>query len=285
MSITLREGRPEDAETCGRICVEAFTKINTEHGFPPDFPSPEAGIGLLSMMLAHPGFYVVVAERNGQIIGSNVLDERSQIAGIGPITVDPDVQNEGAGRRLMLRVLERATARGFPGVRLVQAAFHNRSLSLYTKLGFDPREPLSCMQGPPMARAIPGHTVRSATESDVGACNQLCLRVHGHTRDGELRDAVRGGTAVVVERDGRLTGYATGIAFFAHALGESTEDVKALIAVAPSFGDPGFLVPTRNAALLRWCLTNGLRVVQPMTLMSMGLYNDAQGAYLPSILY
>ena len=29
----------------------------------------------------------------------------------------------------------------------------------------------------------------------------------------------------------------------------------------------------------------GLRVVQPMTLMSMGLYNEPKGAFLPSVLY
>jgi hypothetical protein len=44
-------------------------------------------------------------------------------------------------------------------------------------------------------------------------------------------------------------------------------------------------VPTRNAALFRWCLESGLRVVQPMTLMTIGLYNEPAGAYLPSILY
>ena len=48
---------------------------------------------------------------------------------------------------------------------------------------------------------------------------------------------------------------------------------------------PGIFVPTRNAALFRWCLESGLRVVQPMTLMTIGLYNEPAGAYLPSILY
>jgi hypothetical protein len=32
-------------------------------------------------------------------------------------------------------------------------------------------------------------------------------------------------------------------------------------------------------------LEQGLRVVQPMTLMTMGLYNEPVGAYLPSVLY
>lgn len=45
------------------------------------------------------------------------------------------------------------------------------------------------------------------------------------------------------------------------------------------------IVPTRNSDLFRWCLENGLRVVQPMTLMSSGLYNEPAGAYLPSVLF
>jgi predicted N-acetyltransferase YhbS len=285
MTISLRRAKPEDAEACGRICYAAFHKISTDHNFPPDFPGPEVAVGLLSMLFSHPGFYAVVAERDGEIVGSNVLDERSQIAGIGPITVNPGEQNSGVGRQLMLHVMERAQARGFPGVRLVQAAFHNRSLSLYTKLGFDPREPLSCMQGRPIAKQLPGYTVRAATTDDLAACNDLCQRVHGHTRQGELRDAITQGVAQVVEHHGRVTGYTAGVAFFAHSVAETNRDMQALIAAAPSFDGPGFLLPTRNSDLFRWCLNNGLRVVQPMTLMTVGLYNEPRGAYLPSILY
>jgi GNAT superfamily N-acetyltransferase len=285
VSVVLRPATPADAETCGRICHAAFTRINAEHGFPPDFPNADVAIAVLSMCFAHPGFHGVVAEDGGRIVGSNVLDERSAIAGIGPITVDPGVQNAGVGRRLMEHVVARAAARGFPGVRLVQAAFHNRSLSLYTKLGFDAREPLSCMQGPPLRTALPGYRVRPAAGADVAACNALCVRVHGHTREGELRDAVAQGAATVVERDGRPTGYATGVAFLAHAVGETDGDVQALIAAAPAFAGPGFLVPTRNAGLMRWCLAHGLRVVEPMTLMTMGLYNEPRGSWLPSITY
>jgi predicted N-acetyltransferase YhbS len=82
------------------------------------------------MMIDHPGFYGVVAERDGKVIGSNFLDERSTIVGIGPITVDPTVQNQGVGRRLMQAVIDRAASRGVPGVRLCQATFHRaRSVS------------------------------------------------------------------------------------------------------------------------------------------------------------
>ncbi len=69
------------------------------------------------------------------------------------------------------------------------------------------------------------------------------------------------------------------------AFPDTDHGLEALIAAAPAFGGPGFLLPMRNAALFRWCLGHGLRVVQVMTLMSLGLYNEPNGAYLPSILY
>jgi hypothetical protein len=127
--------------------------------------------------------------------------------------------------------------------------------------------------------------VRPAQPADVAACNELCLRVHGHDRGGELEDGIRQATAVVAESRGRITGYASSVAFFGHAVGETNEDVEALIAAAAAFPGSGILVPTRNAGLFRWCLENGLRVVQPMTLMTVGLYNEPTGTYLPSILF
>lgn len=267
------------------ICCKAFTAISQEHNFPPDIPSPEIAVGLMTWMLSHPDFYVVVAEHDGRIVGSNVLDERNIIAGIGPITVDPAVQNKTVGRRLMTDVMERAAKKRFAGMRLVQAAFHNRSLSLYTKLGFDVREPLACIQGAALNARLPGWPVRPATKTDLDACNRLCRNVHGHDRGGELGDAIKQGTAMVVEHNGCITGYATIIGFMGHAVGETNDDLKALIGTATTFVGPGFLLPIRNGELFRWCLANGLRVMQPMTLMSVGLYNQPAGAYLPSITY
>jgi predicted N-acetyltransferase YhbS len=284
-AVTIRRAKPDDAPACGQICYEAFHKISTDHNFPPDVPAPEMGVGLLSRMFSLPGVYCVVAEVDGRMVGSNCLDERDAIAGVGPITIDPKTQNRGVGRKLMDAVLDRARERNFAGVRLVQAAFHNRSLSLYTTLGFDVREPLSVMQGPALKKACDGFAVRAARPSDLEACNRLALRVHGHHRGGELADAIQQGTATIVERDGHITGYASSLAFYGHAVAETNPDLQAIIAAADSFDGPGILVPSRNAELFRWCLASGLRVVQPMTLMSLGLYNEPRGAFLPSILY
>lgn len=283
--VVVRRGRPEDAAACGAICYEAFKAIAAQHNFPPDFPSPEVAQALTTTLLADGDVYAVVAERDGRILGSNFLWETASIAGVGPITVDPGAQNGAIGRRLMDGVLARAAAQRFAGVRLVQAAYHGRSLALYTKLGFDAREPLSVLQGPPIGRTVPGYTVREAREADMAACNELCRAVHGHARAQELRGAIAQGTATLVEHDGRPAGYATGVGFFGHAVAASNEGLKALIGAAEAFTGPGFLLPTRNAEVLRWGLGHGLRVTQPMTLMSLGLYQEPRGAFLPSVLY
>ena len=88
-SVVIRRAVPADAEACGKICYAAFTEIAADHNFPPDFPGPELAVRVLSMMFSHPGFFCVVAERDGKIIGSNCLDERTPIAGVGPTTARP----------------------------------------------------------------------------------------------------------------------------------------------------------------------------------------------------
>jgi GNAT superfamily N-acetyltransferase len=285
MSVSTRRGRTSDAAILGDICYRAFKTIAEEHNFPADVPSPEVAAGLLGTLIAHDKIFDVVADLDGRVTGSNFLDERNPIGGVGPITIDPARQNDGVGRELMRAVLERSAARGFVGVRLVQAAYHRRSFALYLKLGFDARELLICLQGTAAPTTLPGFTVRAATASDLSACNRLCARVHGHDRGGELADAIAQGAARVVERAGRITGYATPIAYFGHAVAETNDDLKALIGGAESIPGPGVLVPARNGDVIRWCLDRGLRITQMMTLMTMGLYNEPQGPWLPSVIY
>jgi predicted N-acetyltransferase YhbS len=145
--VSIRRATPADAAPCGRIAYDAFASISNQHNFPLDFPNAKVAAGVLTMMFSHPKVYGVVAEMNGRIVGSNCLDERTIIGGIGPITVDPKIQNRGVGRALMDAVIARGMQSTPAGQRLVQAAYHNRSMSLYTKLGFDVREPLSVMHG------------------------------------------------------------------------------------------------------------------------------------------
>jgi GNAT superfamily N-acetyltransferase len=286
MDINLRTGIPSDAADCGRICYEAFSAIAPRHGYTSLFPTLEHGTGLMSALISSANFYAVVAEVDGSVVGSGVLQEWDKVvAGILVISVDPKVQGHGVGERLMRAMTARAAEAGCVAVRLVQAAYNRHSFSLYAKLGFVVREMLVRFNEQPQPFVIPGYAVRPAHLGDAPECDALCARVHGFDRGRELRFFIGEGTARVVEHDGRITGYMTGLGGGWHAVGESNEDLKALIASGSELGGNGFLVPARNSALLYWLLSLGLRVEDLLTLMSTGLYNEPKGAWLPSLIY
>jgi predicted N-acetyltransferase YhbS len=281
----LRTPKPEDARRIGEIIYEAFRTISESHNFPPDFPSVEPAVGLAQMMIARADVYGVAAEIGGEIVGSNFLWESDDVAGVGPITVDPMVQNSSIGKMLMQDVIRRAEEQGKSSTRLLQAAYHNRSLALYTKLGFNTVEPLSAFSGPAFQAKLPGRETRTLTQSDIDEANEVCQAVHGISRRNEIAGSAQIGSGLVVTYNGRITGYTTGIGMFGHAACETADDLKALIGSGREISGPVFMLPTRNSEMMRWCFENGLRVVQPMTLMSKGVYQEPRGAFLPSILY
>jgi GNAT superfamily N-acetyltransferase len=281
MAPQLRPAMPADAEACGRIIFEAFRGIAERHGFPRDFPSLEDGIQLAELVTHDPSCYGVVAELDGRVVGSNFMAEADPIRGIGSITVDSAVQGSGVGRRLMEAMLERAA--DALGVRLVQDAFNTRSIALYASVGFDVREPLLLMRGTPRSTPDPGFAVRPMATGDVAACTELCTAVHGIGRSNELHEALRTFTPFVVEREGRITGYLSAATFWLtnHGVAETEQDMRALLAGAGAMSAESLslLLPTRQTDLFRWCLKEGLRVVKPMTLMTMGHYQEPRGCY------
>ena len=284
--ITLRAPEPSDVKELARICFDAFGAIHDHHNFPRDFPVVEAAEQIIGSWIAHPSVWGVLAERDGRILGSNFLDERDPIRGVGPITIDPEGQNAGVGRRLMRAVIERGS--GAPGIRLLQDGFHMRSPCLYQSLGFDVKEPVAVMTGKPRSGPVRDVDVRSVSESDLDACEALCKKVHGFERTNELRDATQAFAPVLAERDGDIVAYATSVTFWpmGHGVGESEEDMKALLLGASAAVDEplAFLVPLRSA-LFAWGLSEGLRLTKPMNIMAMGAYQEPRGSWFPNVLY
>ena len=279
--------RPEDVEICGRICYEAFKGIAEGHNFRKDFPSLEMAIWLMGSLLENPGVFNVVAESEGRVIGSNHLMELDAIAAVGPITVDPSAQAKGAGRMLMQAVLDHGKTHA--GIRLLQDSFNMASLSLYASLGFDVREPLVLIEGTLKGETPAGYEVRPIREEDYDACAELCRSVHGFDRLNELRHTPPVPNPFVALRNGRLSAYITAPQMWPlnHAVAETEEDMRALLTGAGNqCAEPlSVILPTRQATLFRWCLKNGMKVIKPMTLMSMGEYHEPRGCYLPSVGY
>jgi predicted N-acetyltransferase YhbS len=284
--VTLRPAEPGDASDCAQIVFDAFGAIHDYHRFQRDFPALEAAAGLMSVFIPHPMIWGVVAEIDGRIVGSNFLDERDPIRGVGPITVDPGSQDMGVGRKLMEAVMERGE--GAPGIRLLQDAFNMRSLSLYASLGFDVKEPAAVVIGKPRSGPVRGVDVRALEEGDLDECGALCKRIHGFERTNELRDSIQALASFVALRDGRITAYASSVTFWPlnHAVAETQDDMIALLqGAATVVEDPlEFLVPLRTE-LLGWCLEEGLRLQKPMNLMATGYYEEPRGCWFPSVLY
>ena len=283
---TLREVEPGDAESCAQICFDAFGSFHDHHRFPRDFPVLEAAAQLMGMFIPHPTIWGVVAETDGKVVGSNFLDERDPIRGVGPITVDPQTQDTGIGRQLMTAVIERGE--GAPGIRLLQDSFNLRSLSLYESLGFDVKEPVAVISGQPRSASAEAIEVRPLTDDDLEQCGDLCKRVHGFERTNELRDAIQGLAPFVAVRDASVVAYASSVTFWPlnHGVAESDDDMQALLlgAAAAVEAPIAFLVPLRSG-LFRWSLAEGLRLVKPMNVMALGEYQEPKGSWFPSVLY
>lgn len=224
----------------------------------------------------------------------------SPIAVIGPLTVTP-AEEGGVGRALMDAALDQARIQGQDQVRLVQSPSHIRSFVLYTKCGFALREPLFLVQGKPLALEHAKNnnsnnnddnnnnagSVRQVRDDgdDISACNELCRIAHGFTREGELRQAIGQGAAIMIERNGQTTGYAAGIGLFGHAVAKSNKDLMGLISSAQTILGPGFFIPARNHELMNWLFENNFRIAWPANLMTLGPYQQPDSAFLPSLAY
>ena len=237
MKTHIRRATREDIDVLGRFVTarSARSPINTI--FRTSFPSPEAAVGVISSMITNPGFYGIVAEVNGRIAGSNFMDERATIAGIGPISVDPEVQNSGAGRAMMQHMLDRVAANRMsgrpPGAdRISQSLFQPvreaRLRNPRTAIGNDQerrsrnRSPATQF-APPLMRMSP-HAIGS-----ISMCMDTNAAANCATPSRLGRRICRASR--------RITGYATAIGYGGYAVGESNNELKALISAATSSPD------------------------------------------------
>lgn len=288
MDVNIRLAAPPDIEACGRIMYEAFKEINKRHGFENiEVPTLESGYGIAGFLIHNPSFFSVVAEAEGCIVGSCFLDERSSIRGVDLVSVDPAIQGQGVGRKLMEAVLEHS--HGSRGIRLVQHTFNIASMALYASLGFEVKEPLLIMHGRLRSDTTGDIEVRPMCDQDLEACGALFEKIHGFERINELRDGLQAFTPYVALRADQVVGYASAPTEWSanHGVAEAEDDMRALLlGINASITDPlTFLLPVRQKSYFRWCLDQGLRVVKPMTLMAIGEYREPAGCYFTSVAF
>jgi GNAT superfamily N-acetyltransferase len=241
---------------------------------------------VIETLLEGRSVYGIVAETPSRIVGACFLDESDEVHGLGPIVVDPEFQGVGIGRRLMKAVLNHS-GRSSP-VRLTQDAFNITSISLYASLGFRVRETLMLVKGRP-AFVQSGFVVRQMKRKDLDDCIALCKKVLGISRANALRGAFESLSPMVATRNGRVVAYVTTLANWEHSQGvaENDLDMQALIAgAANDFSSQiSFLAPVRRSDFFHWCVMQDFTLIKPLTLMTLGRYNEPAGCYIPSVLY
>ena len=277
---------PQHAAELGRICFEAFRHVSEGHGFERDFPDAETAAEVIGLIQSFPSSFQVAARVDGRLAGSNFMLLTDNVAGLGPITVDPAFHGRGIGRRLMQAALDYAAEHGIQRVRLLQDSYNTTSISLYASLGFDVREPIGLMQAAPGIE--PAGAVRLARSSDLPALEELCVRFYKTSRRNELAAWIERGFAVLVhETHGRIRGYLAPDKL-GHGVAETEAVALALISQIPHHARPGggtFFCPLRNTSLYRAALKSGCRLSKIMTLMTLGPYEEPSPVWMPSIAY
>lgn len=287
MALRLVPAESRHVDEMGRICYEAFRKVQEGRQSIADFSSVDLARKVLGMLVHRKDFYSVVALLDDRVVGSNFLSLMDNVAGVGPITVEPSLHGQGTGRTLMKDVLDFAKRNGIERVRLFQDAHNVHSLSLYASLGFDVREPCAVMLPPARVEASEG--VRPIAESDLPMVEQISHRIYKVSRRNEVAAAAPYGFQVFVREQGnRITGYLMpGI--FGHGVAETEEDAVALVKAAGRLEQPDQLklvfCPLREQSFYRKLLLMGCRTVKVMNLMTVGPYEQPDEVWMPSVLY
>jgi GNAT superfamily N-acetyltransferase len=284
MTLTLTPPRPEHVPEISRIIHGAFASFQQKHGFEPDFPSVDVAAGFAQMLIGAPQFYGITAIEDDRLVGSNFLWFFGDVAAVGPITVDPNAQSRGIGRKLMQAVINEAARRGVERVRLVQDAHNMASLSLYTSLGFNWRMHLGLLRIAPAQHTDP--SIRLATDADLPAIAELGKRLYRSDRSEELVFWTKAGfPLLVLERNGAITAYFMPF-MLGHGVADSQDDLFALITQAPRYlpaDQATCFCPLVQSALLRKLLATGSRLIKTMNLMSIGPFEPPAAAWTPSI--
>ena len=112
MNFIIRDERPEDAAAIAALTERAFSGMPYASGSEAEIPARLRAAGALTQSL--------IAESAGELIGHAafspaVLDNDPNWFGLGPVSVEPELQRSGIGSALIKAGLDRLRQTGAPG--------------------------------------------------------------------------------------------------------------------------------------------------------------------------
>lgn len=145
--VTIRRASPADLPAIGRL---GALLVRLHHDFDPQRFIPATSrtehgyASFLGSQLEEPKVVVLVAERNGEVLGYtyagvegwDYMSLRGPAGVLYDIVVDPAHRGEGVGRSLLDATLAELAARGAPRVVLSTAEQNEPAQHLFTGAGF-----------------------------------------------------------------------------------------------------------------------------------------------------
>ena len=216
----------------------------------------------------------LVLERDGEVIGTAMWWTYGQThASAGMIIVTAAEQGRGYGARLFDSLLEATEGR------VVLLCSTEEGMPLYKNRGFVELGTVVQHQGV-LATAVSrggNHDIRPATVSDAVAIQALDRRATGLDRAQLVASLAEAGRALLIERSGRVAGYAVARRFgrglvVGPVAAENTDDAKALILAQLSDVQGQFVRIDVHAeqGLSDWLESLGLERVNQVTAMVKG---------------
>jgi predicted N-acetyltransferase YhbS len=127
----------------------------------------------------------VGAESDGRLVGSNFITNWGSIGFFGPLTVRPDLWDQGIASRLMETTMQLFADRAIAHTGLFTFPHSAKHLGLYQKFGYSPQhltpvmaKPIDCAtSSPPELHVV--STAGAERNELIGACRTLTDMVHG----------------------------------------------------------------------------------------------------------
>ena len=184
-------------------------------------PEPESFFGdadfVKTRWRANPNA-AFAAEMNGEVVGSNFATNWGSVGFFGPLTIRPDLWDQGVGKRLMKPVMNLFDEWEIKHAGLFTFAHSPKHIGLYHKLGFCPRFLTAIMsKAVSDAKSASDWTKFSALSSDeqnevLNSCRELTDAIYeGLNVEHEIRAVANQnlGETILLWDNSQLVGLAT----------------------------------------------------------------------------
>ena len=124
------------------------------------------------------------AEVSGELVGSNLATNWGSLGFFGPLTIRPDLWDQGVGKRLMEPIMECFAKWGTKHAGLFTFAHSQKHVGLYQKFGFWPRFLTAIMSKPVAQTGSQSRWTRFSEQPEgqreeaLGACRQLTESIY-----------------------------------------------------------------------------------------------------------